>query len=349
MSKMKALMLVGARELEIREVPVPELNEAEVLIEVAAVGVCGSELGGFLGVNALRQPPLIMGHEATGKIAGTSGGLLADGSRPEIGREITFNPLITCGRCHLCLSGKSSLCSKRELIGAHRPGAFAQFVTIPTRQCWSLPRTISLITGSLTEPVACAVRAINMAESDRTDLFWIIGAGPIGLSCLAIALDSGVEQVVVSDISEERLSIAENWGAKATMNPIETSVEDFWRNYSGEPPNRVIDAVGSQAVRAQAIRNVRPGGTIVLVGLHDEEAFLPCNQIVRNEISLQGSFGYTQADFRLALDKLDQGVIRVGSEWLEQRSLEEGQAVFEELVEARSNSTKIVLRIGDTE
>jgi len=347
--KMEALVLVAARKLEIREEPVPKLDESEVLVEVGAVGVCGSELGGFLGVNALRQPPLIMGHEAAGKIAGTSGGILADGSRPVAGCEITFNPLITCGQCPLCLSGKTSLCTKRRLIGVHQPGAFAQFVAVPTRQCWPIPLGVSLVTASLTEPVACGIRAVNMADMDGTDLLWIIGAGPIGISCLAVALNSGVEYAVVSDVSPERLAIAESWGATKTMNPMEVGVEEFWKAHFGELPSRVIDAVGSQGVRAEAIRTVRPGGRIVLVGLHDEAALLPCNQIVRNEISVQGSFGYTQADFRLALEKLEEGVIRVGEGWLELRSLSEGQDVFEELVESRSKSTKIVFELGHAE
>ncbi len=344
--QMEVLVLVGRKELRIQEQPLPHVEQDEVLIEVAAVGVCGSELGGFLGVNALRQPPLIMGHEASGRIVVSAGGLLADKTEPAVGQKVTFNPLITCGKCSLCLTGRSSLCSERKLIGAHRPGAFARFVAVPAGQCWPLPAGMSLFTGALSEPVACAVRAVARADSSGDELLWIIGAGTIGLSCLAIALDSGIRQVVVSDISAERLSVAELWGAAATVNPYDTSTASFCRRRFGRVPGVIIDAVGSEEVRAEAIRSVSPSGKIVWVGLHDEESKVPCNQIVRNEITLCGSFGYSQDDFQRALSKLSEGVIKVGEDWLQIRSLKEGQRVFEDLVEGRSCSTKILFAPG---
>jgi len=344
-AKMKALVLIAPRSLEVREVVIPELKENEVLVEVAAVGVCGSELGGFLGVNALRKPPLIMGHEAAGRIAATSGGSLADGGRPEVGKKVTFNPLVTCGRCSLCMSGRSSLCPERTLIGAHRPGAFAEFVAVPTAQCWALPEAMSPVAGSLTEPVACAVRALKMAQPDASELVWIIGAGPIGLSCLAVAADSGITRLVISDISPPRLQIAEHWGAMAVVNPSETPLHKLWQEKFGEHPDVVIDAVGSEAVRADAIQAVKPSGRIILLGLHNEESNVPCNQIVRNEISLRGSFGYTQEDFQIALAKLENGVVDVHEDWLELRPLTEGQEVFEELVAGSSQSAKIVFEL----
>ena len=270
---------------------------------------------------------------------------MADGSLAKAGLKVTFNPLITCGTCDFCASNRSSLCSERKLIGVHRPGAFARYVAVPSKLCWPLSEETSLLTGSLTEPVSCAVRAVKLGAPAKDELLWIIGAGPIGLCCLAVARHAGVRRVVVSDISPKRLKAAQEWGASAVLNASDADSVEFFGHEMGAAPGTVIDAVGAESTRIQAIKTVSPGGTVVLVGLHLEESMMPANQIVRNEILLRGSFGYTQSDFRNGLILLEKGIVAAGDEWIQVRPLEEGQRVFEELVEQRSKSTKIVLSL----
>jgi threonine dehydrogenase-like Zn-dependent dehydrogenase len=186
-----------------------------------------------------------------------------------------------------------------------------------------------------------------MSAPVKDELVWIIGAGPIGLCCLAVALHTGVPRVVVSDISIDRLRVAEGWGAVAVMNPSETSADEFFHHEMGEAPGIVIDAVGTEQTRVTGVKTVSAGGTVVLVGLHLEESTMPANHIVRNEIVVRGSFGYTQSDFLSALQLLEKGIVKAGEDWLQVRPMEEGQAVFEELVEQRSNKTKVVLDISN--
>ena len=342
---MRALVLVSPRSLEVRQEPMAVAGPEELILEVGVAGVCGSELGGFLGTNALRTPPLIMGHEAAGRVFGGEGLVMADGSLSKAGLQVTFNPLITCGTCDFCTTDRSSLCPDRKLIGAHRPGAFARYVAVPSKLCWPLSEGTSLVTGSLAEPVSCAVRAVGIGGPDEDELLWIIGAGPIGLCCLAVARHAGVRRVVVSDISPKRLKVAQEWGAVAVLNASDADSAEFFRHEMGEAPGTVIDAVGAESTRGQAIKTVSPGGTVVLVGLHLEESMMPANQIVRNEIVLRGSFGYTQSDFRNGLALLEKGIVAAGDEWIQVRPLEEGQHVFEELVEQRSERTKVVLSL----
>ena len=122
---MQALVWLGPRDMVQRAEPMPKPAEGEVLISVGAVGICGSELGGFLGHNSLRFPPLIMGHECAGQVVQVTGGRFATGNAATVGARVTFNPLVVCDTCDRCLSGKSNLCRRRQLVGAHRPGAFA--------------------------------------------------------------------------------------------------------------------------------------------------------------------------------------------------------------------------------
>ena len=344
-TQMKALVWLGPEDLQMRDVALPELAPGEVLIETSAVGICGSELSGYLGHNSLRRPPLIMGHEAAGRILKTGDATtLADGTTAQVGTRVTFNPLIVCGTCDRCRAGFNNLCRHRQLVGAARPGAFALFVAVPAGQCWSLPDTLSDLAASLTEPLACAVRAVSLAHLAPGNSLLILGAGPIGLFCLAVARSLGIEEVIVSDMLPSRLAIAEQWGATAVLNARTTNVVQTVQDMSHGGATAVIDAVGATATRAQAVQAVVPGGRVVFIGLHDEESPLATNYLIRQEITITGCFGYSQQDFARAFTLLQAGVIQPSADWLEERPLAEGAAAFAELVKGTANATKIVLR-----
>jgi 2-desacetyl-2-hydroxyethyl bacteriochlorophyllide A dehydrogenase len=344
-AQMKALVWLGPEDLQLRDVPLPQPAPGEVLIETGAVGICGSELSGYLGKNSLRRPPLIMGHEAAGRIVQRGNATtLADGSPAEVGTRVTFNPLIVCGTCDRCRVGLTNLCRQRQLVGAHRPGAFASFVAVPAAQCWSLPADLSDVAASLTEPLACAVRAVSLARVSGDDSLLILGAGPIGLLCLAVARAQGIEHVLISDTLPARLAIAEQWGARAGLNARTSNVVQRVQALCPGGSTAVIDAVGASATRAQAVEAVVPGGRVVFIGLHDEESPLATNYLIRQEITVTGSFSYTQQDFTQALDLLKARTVQPTADWLQERALAEGPTAFEELVHATASATKIVLR-----
>ena len=343
---MQALVWLGPRDMVERAAPMPQLAPGEVLIAVATTGICGSELSGFLGHNSLRVPPLIMGHECAGKVVQGAGETFATGDIAAVGTPITFNPLIACGTCDRCLAGRANLCRQRQLIGAHRPGAFAQYVAVPARQCYPLPDQLSLVAGSLVEPLACSIRAVALAGVQPHERLLILGAGPIGLFALAAARTQGVEQIIISDVATQRLEIALRWGACEVINGRERDVVAFVREQYPGGVDSVIDAVGATPVRTQAIRAVRPGGRVVLIGLHDEESVLPANYLIRQEITLAGSFAYTETDFTQAIDLLARGLVRPSGDWLEERPLRDGPAAFAELVDGKARAAKIVLTLA---
>ena len=352
---MQALVWLGPRDMVQRAEPMPKLATDEVLIAVGAVGICGSELGGFLGHNSLRVPPLIMGHECAGQVVQVTGGTFATGKIATVGTRVTFNPLVVCGTCDRCISGKSNLCRRRQLVGAHRPGAFAQYVAVPARQCYPLPESslalapgasVSLIAGSLAEPLACSIRAVALSGVQPQESLLILGAGPIGLCAVAAARAQGIEQIIVSDVAPQRLEIARRWGASDIVNARQQDVVAFVQDNFPGGVDRVIDAVGATPVRAQAIRAVVPGGRVVFIGLHDEESVLPANYIIRQEITVTGSFAYTADDFAQAIDLLKNGVVQPSADWLEERPLSDGPAAFAELVDGKANVAKIVLTVS---
>jgi L-iditol 2-dehydrogenase len=341
---MEALVWLGPRTMEMQTTSMPDLAPGELLIEVGAAGICGSELSGYLGQNSLRKPPLIMGHEAAGHIVQVGdGGTLADGSVPHVGMRVTFNPLIVCGQCDRCRAGYTNICRNRRLIGAHRPGAFARFVAVPTAQCWSLPDDLSLETGALTEPLACSVRAAALSQVRQGSKLFILGMGAIGLFSLAVARAAGVEQIYVSDMAPSRLAIAKKWGALETIDAGKQDVLAAIQELSPGGVDAVIDAVGTTTTRRQALLSVVPGGRVVFIGLHSADSSLDMSYLVRQEITIAGSYAYTQADFARALDLLKQGVLHSSDDWVEERPLAEGGAAFAELVDGTALATKIML------
>jgi threonine dehydrogenase-like Zn-dependent dehydrogenase len=342
---MQALVWLGPRDMVQRTEPMPKPAEGEVLIAVGAVGICGSELGGFLGHNSLRVPPLVMGHECAGLVVQVTGGTFATGDAATVGARVTFNPLVVCGTCDRCLSGKSNLCRHRQLVGAHRPGAFAQYVAVPARQCYPLPESLSLVAGSLAEPLACSVRAVALSGVKPQERLLILGAGPIGLCAVAAARAQGVEQIVISDVAPQRLEIARRWGTSDAINAREQDVVAFVQERYPGGVDSVIDAVGATPVRTQAIRAVVPGGRVVLIGLHDEESVMPANYLIRQEITVTGTFAYTDDDFAQAVDLLNRGVVQPSVDWLEERPLSDGPAAFAELVDGKAKAAKIVLTV----
>jgi L-iditol 2-dehydrogenase len=322
---MRALVWHGPRSMSLERLPDPEPAPDEVLVRVEAVGICGSELSGYLGHNALRRPPLVMGHEFAGEIVGGSG-LAA-------GLAVTVNPLVTCGACDACRDGRDNLCARRALIGAHRPGAFAELVAVPASACVPLADGLDFVDGALVEPLACAVRAVRLADVNHASSVRVIGAGTIGLFCAVAARRSGAAEVTISDPNAHRAAVARAWGFETSPAP--------------EPgATVVIDAVGMEVTRRAAVDSLGRGGTAVFVGLHEDAAAFAGNDLVREERTVRGCFAYARDDFRTAAAWLADGTLPERAGWLSERPLEAGPAGFDELVDASPNVVKIVLRPG---
>ncbi len=340
---MNALVWTAPSRLEMQSLPVPAPGPDEVLLEVAAVGICGSELSGYLGHNSLRVPPLVMGHEFSARVAQIGGGVLANGAAPVIGQRVTVNPLIACGVCASCRADLPNLCQRRRIVGAHCAGAFARYVAVPAAQCWSLPDAISDQAGALVEPLACAVRAVRHAQWQGDGPLLILGAGTIGLLCLAVARAENTGVIVVSDRIGARLQLALTWGAMLAVDGRATDAEDRLHAALPDGAACVIDAVGADATRALALRCVRPGGRVIYIGLHDEASPLAANYLVRQEIAIQGSFSYTPADFAAALELLETGVVAPSTAWIEAHPLADGVAAFVGLIDGSITIPKLIL------
>lgn len=322
---MKALVYTGVERLEIRDVPDPTPNDGEHLIKIEAVGICGSDMHAYLGHDARRPAPLILGHEGAGTIV----------SGPKAGTRVTINPLVTCGTCMACRSGRENLCAHREIISMPpREGAFAQFVTMPERNLVVVPDYIPMQIAALAEPLAVSWHAARLAIEalhpgmERRAL--VIGGGAIGLAAALALTAMGIEDVVIAEPNDTR---------RAFLN--KSCGQQAVKAADGQFPI-VVDAVGYAATRAAASECASPGGVIAHVGLGEDTGGLDVRRMTLQEISFLGTYTYTAQDFRDTAEAMFNG--RLGQlDWIENRSLEEGASAFQDLRQGRVATPKIIL------
>ncbi len=325
---MKALYYPAWDRLEIRDVPVPAVPPGEALLRVLAVGICGSELHGFVTHAARRTPPLIMGHEFCGEIEALGEGVT--GYR--VGEQVVVNSAVACGTCEYCQDAQVNLCRNGGVFGAKRPGGFAERVAVPASTLMPMPEGITPLQASLAEPLANGIHALALTRQRFPENFVIYGAGTIGLFVLQVARASGALRIVVVDVSDARLDVAGRLGATQVVNAKRTDPLSVVREFTrGKGADVVVDAVGAAETRRAAIAATRPGGEIVWLGLHDDPTDLSGFDVVLREKYIYGSFAVTARDLRTALALFAAGRVKL-EPWVRTFPLTDGVRVFQQLV-----------------
>lgn len=322
---MKALVYEGVETLAIRDVADPVPTDGEYLIKVEAVGICGSDMHAYLGHDARRPAPLILGHEAAGVIVGG----------PRDGARVTVNPLVHCGRCPACLAKRENLCPNRQIISMPpREGAFAQYIKMPAGNLVDVPDAVPLNIAALAEPLAVSWHAAKLAlgalhpAMDKRAL--VIGGGAIGLAAALALRAMGVEDVTVAEPNAARRAFLIERCGQVAVEMAE-----------GEYPI-VIDAVGYAATRAIASARAMAGGVIAHVGLGEDTGGLDVRRMTLQEITLIGTYTYTAQEFRDTAQAIYDG--RLGPlDWVEHRALGDGPQAFGDLRAGAVAAPKIVL------
>lgn len=339
---MKTLVWEAPRTMVMREQPEPVAQAGEVIIKVAYAGICGSELSGYLGHNALRVPPLVMGHEFSGEIVALGEG--AQGRNPAlaVGQLVTANPLAYCGNCAYCKRGLNQLCTSRRLVGAHRPGAYAEYVSVTAEMVLPLPDGMSPQTGALTEPVACGVRIGELAGQVQSEICLVIGAGPIGLLAIQALYGKGAARVFIAERDPARLAMGAALGAEPIDPNANDPVKTLRAATEGLGAAVALDAVGTALTRQQCVAATRSTGTVILSGLHEESSVMPSADIIRREVVVRGAFAYTPANFAEALRLLSEGAFRLAP-WIVEAPLADGGKWFDRLIDAPGDVAKVLL------
>jgi L-iditol 2-dehydrogenase len=341
---MKALLLSEYNHLEMKDLPSPIPAPDELLIRVAACGICGSDVHGYDGSTGRRIPPIVMGHEAAGIVAAV--GSEVRGFRP--GDRVTFDSTVYCGACDYCLKGEVNLCDNRQVIGVscgeyRRAGAFAEFLTVPARIAYQLPETFSFPEAAMLEAVSVALHGVSVSEMIGEETVLVIGAGMIGLLLLQAAHAAGASRVFVSDVDATRLKLAAELGAdhiiQASGAPL---LEEIMRLTNGRGVDVVLEAVGRDETISAGIDCVRKGGTVTLVGNISPQVSLPLQKVVSRQIRLQGSCA-SAGEYPQAIELISNGKIKVASLITAVAPLSDGPSWFNRLHAREPNLMKIVL------
>lgn len=346
MSSMKALELVEYEKFEYKEVPVPEIAPNEVLVRVAACGICGSDVHGMDGSSGRRIPPIIMGHEAAGTIEKLGGEV--DCSQWSKGDRVTFDSTVYCGTCWHCRRGEVNLCDNRMVLGVscgdyRRHGAFAEYVTVPQHILYALPDSITFEQAAMVEAVSVAVHAVARTPVQLNDSVVVVGAGMIGLLCLQAIKTAGCGKTFMVDLDESRLAVAKQFGADFCLNPSKVNVlETIQAETSGRGADLSMEAVGISASVKTAIGCLRKGGSCTLVGNLAKTVEMPLQAIVTRQITLIGTCA-SAGEYPACLNLIASGKIDVGPLISRVRPLEEGGEWFARLHKGEAGLTKVIL------
>lgn len=341
---MKALLLSEYKNLELQDLPTPVPGPDDVLVQVAACGICGSDVHGYDGSTGRRIPPIVMGHEAAGVVAGVGSAV----TKFAKGDRVTFDSTVYCGACDFCQRGEVNLCNNRQVVGVscgefRRHGAFAEYVTVPERILYPLPSELSFAEAAMLEAVSVALHGVHISEIKGGETALVIGAGMIGLLLLQAARAAGCSRVLIADIDATRLKPAADLGADKTLLLSGPELlDEILRLTDGRGVDVVLEAVGRNETVSSAIACVRKGGTVTLVGNITPQVTIHLQKVVSRQIRLQGSCA-SSGEYPEAMQLIANGKIKVGPLITAVAPLTDGPEWFKRLYAREPNLMKIVL------
>ena len=346
--KIRAARFYGVGEpLRIDKIPVSKLEPEYVLVEMKACGICGSDIHiVYEGVTPTAYTPITLGHEPSGVIFGV-GSEVRDW---KIGDRVTVNPFLTCGKCINCLSGNSQICLSRRVVGIHTEGGLAEFMKIPAKNLISLPENIPFDQGGIiVDAVATPFHAIkNRGGLKAGEKVAIFGCGGLGIHGVQIAKVCGASQVIVVDAIDSALERAKKVGADEVIHPQKGNPSGKIKELTGGiGVDLALEFVGLKETIDQAVRCVRVGGRVVVVGLGPDSVILPTpTQMVRSEFSFLGSYGSTTLEIQNVVDLVARYKLDLSGSITERYPLEEVNRGLEQLYHKIGNPIRIVIEMG---
>jgi L-iditol 2-dehydrogenase len=347
---MKALVLEEYHHLVYRDVSEPAVGPEDVLVQVRACGICGSDVHGMDGSTGRRIPPVIMGHEASGVIARVGAGVT--GWQP--GDRVTFDSTIYCGTCPFCRRGLINLCDDRRVLGVsceeyRQDGAFAEYVAVPQHILYRLPDAVTHKRAVMVEPVSITVHAVGRTPTRLNDTALVVGAGMIGLLVIQVLQAAGCRRIIAVDLDEGRLELARTLGADATLRADGTGqrqadvVAQVQALTEGRGAAIAFEVVGILPTLELATRSLRKGGALTLVGNLVPKTDFLLQSVVTRELTLHGSCT-SQGEYPACLDMIAREILNVDALISAVVPLSEGVSWFNRLRRGEAGLLKVILQ-----
>jgi len=333
---MKSIVYRSAQDVSFEQKPVPDVGPGEVLIKVAYVGVCGSDMNIYQGVHPRAQAPLVMGHEFSGTI---------EKGHPTLakGTPVTVYPLLSCGHCEPCLNGYAHVCNTLRLIGIDCDGGMAEYVKVPADKVLEIPKTLSLKLGAFLEPVAVGVHAVRRSGYKPGDRAVVFGAGPIGL-CVASCLKYfGASKVIVVEANPYRLSVAQKLGfttIDASKEDVRAKIKDYTDGFNAD---FAFDCAAHPSVQTVLMDVIKVQGTAVIVGSYKKPPEVDLLKVEFKELTVIGIRVYERRDFEIATQILESEFINFDL-LLSEAPPEKAPEVFQDLLKG-GNTIKMLFKM----
>jgi L-iditol 2-dehydrogenase len=341
---MKALVLEEYGRLAYRDVPEPLIGQEDVLVQVKACGICGSDVHGMDGSTGRRIPPVVMGHEAAGVVVDV--GLNVSGWQP--GDRVTFDSTIYCGKCHFCVRGEPNLCDNRRVLGVscgdyRQDGAFAEYVAVPQHILYRLPDGLAFAQAAMIEALSIAFHAARRTPVILNDTVVVVGAGMIGLLVIQALRAAGCGQIIAADLDPDRLDLACKLGADLGLrSDVDDVVAVVKEQTAGRGADLAFEVVGISPTLNLAIECLRKGGSLTMVGNLAPKTDFPLQAAVTRELTLYGSCG-SNGEYPACLDMIARGAVDVDALISATAPLSEGANWFDRLYNREPGLMKVIL------
>lgn len=297
---MRTGYLTEIRKVEVKELDKLSVGNLDVLIRVKAAGICGSDVHAYSGTHPFRKPPMVLGHEVSGKVVEVGKGV----TQFHPGDRVTVEPQKSCGNCTYCKEGSYHLCTSKVMAGVEGwTGSFAEYFLAPESRVYRLPEQVNYDLGVLAEPLAVGVHAVRISRMQLNENVVVLGTGPIGLCAAIAAQETGHKHVFCTDVNDFRLKKAREFGI-LTVNVERESVETKSKKYAPDGFDVAILTVTSVQVVNQALQLVRRGGRVIIVSVFTSDIPINLGLVQNREIRIEGSNTYTREDFMQSLSIL---------------------------------------------
>lgn len=336
---MKALIYEGPRNLRLKAIDNPQRRAGEALLKVFYAGICGTDMHIYHGVHPRARAPLVMGHEFCGEVVSLNG----ESDKVKVGDKVVVEPLLSCEKCHACRTGAYHVCAHLGLLGIDRDGGYAEYAVVPINRLHKIPDDMSPVEAALVEPVAVAVHAVRLSRLKMGDVVAILGAGPIGTLVAEACRAAGAREVIVTDVSSERIKRARARGF-LVLNPLtDDIVTEINRITGGKGADIVFDAAGVRSTAELGTRIVKIRGQIVVVAVFNEPPNVDYRAVNFRELGITGVRVYNFEDYEIAVDMVYKQKIKVDGIVTHIFGLEEAEQAF--TIMEKGEGMKILFRI----
>ncbi len=342
--KMLQQVMTAPGVIEFKEVPVPQVEDDQVLIKIMKIGVCGSDIHVYHGKHPFTSYPVTQGHEVSGEIVEVGKAV----SNFKVGQKVTIQPQVVCGHCHPCTHGKYNLCEELKVMGFQTTGTASHYFAVDAKKVTLLPEEMSFDEGAMIEPLAVAVHALRRVGDVQGMNIAVLGAGPIGILVAQTAKGMGAKQVLITDVSDVRLAKAKECGVDFCINTKEKNFgEAMLENFGPDKADVIYDCAGNDMTMGQAIQYARKGSTIVLVAVFSDMAKIDLAVLNDHELDLNTSMMYRNEDYVEAIQLVNDGKVSLKPLISKHFAFKDYLKAYQYIDENRETTMKVIINVQE--